>query len=183
MDKPYTETPGEHLPCDEIHYKEIDDEYDALKTKVVAKGIGIGVGVAILLSAIMVPAFKMGLSPMPKPLGLAFAQILLGKVLLPVGLLFHLLYVTTVVTLYLVFIERRPRFVKALAYGLLLWFLVLVLFFPIVGWGFLGLSISPKLILASLVPHLLFAVFLWLIPKWVSSTGRESEPRRHEGGS
>lgn len=152
----------------------------SLKFREVAKGIGIGVGVAILLSAIMVPAFKLGLSPMPKPLGLAFAQTLLGKVPLPVGLLFHLLYVTTVVAFYLVVIERRPRFMKALAYGLLLWFLVLVLFFPIVGWGFLGLSISPKLILASLVPHLLFAVFLWLIPKWVFSTGEKKNPKRHE---
>ena len=33
--------------------------------------------------------------------------------------------------------------------------------FPIVGWGFLGLGISPKLIPAALVPHLLFAAFLW----------------------
>lgn len=104
---------------------------------------------------------------MPKPLGLAFAQSLLGKVPLPVGLLFHGIYVTAVAALYLVFIERRPGFAKALAYGLLLWVLVLVLFFPIVGWGFLGLGISPKLIVASLIPHLLFTVFLWLIPKWV----------------
>lgn len=39
--------------------------------------------------------------------------------------------------------------------------LVLVVFFPVVGWGILGLAVSPKLIVASLVPHLLFAVFLW----------------------
>jgi len=38
---------------------------------------------------------------------------------------------------------------------------VLVVFFPIIGWGFLGLAVSPKLIVASLIPHLLFAVFLW----------------------
>lgn len=52
-----------------------------------------------------------------------------------------------------------PR--NALMLGLGLWILVLVVFFPIVGWGFLGLAISPKLIVASLIPHLLFALFLW----------------------
>jgi len=34
-------------------------------------------------------------------------------------------------------------------------------FFPILGWGFFGLAISPKLIVASLVPHALFAVIVW----------------------
>jgi hypothetical protein len=146
-----------------------------LAPKDIAKMIGVGIVIAVLLSAVMVPAAKMGLSPMPKPLGLAFAQTLLGKVPLPVGLVFHLLYVTAVATLYLAFIERRPGFAKAFAYGLLLWILVLVIFFPIVGWGFLGLNISPKLIIGSLIPHLLFAFFLWLIPKWVFSSERRSD--------
>jgi hypothetical protein len=50
---------------------------------------------------------------------------------------------------------------NALGLGLALWVVILVVFFPIIGWGFLGLGISPKLIPASLVPHVLFAVFLW----------------------
>ena len=33
--------------------------------------------------------------------------------------------------------------------------------FPIAGWGFLGLAISPKLIVGAFVPHLLFGLFLW----------------------
>lgn len=32
---------------------------------------------------------------------------------------------------------------------------------PLRGWGFLGLAITPKLILASFVPHFLFVFFLW----------------------
>jgi hypothetical protein len=146
-----------------------------LTPKDTAKMIGIGIGIAVLLSAVMVPAAKMGISPMPKPLGLAFAQTLLGKVPLPIGLLFHLVYVTGVTTLYLAVVERRPSFTKVLAYGLLLWGLVLVVFFPIVGWGFLGLNISPKLIIGSLIPHLLFALFLWLIPKWVFRSERKPD--------
>jgi hypothetical protein len=139
---------------------------DSATGKDIAKAIGVGILTAILLSLIMVPAFKAGISPMPKPLGLAFAQTLLGKVPLPVGLLFHLAWVTAVSTLYLVFIQRQPTFGKTLAYGLLLWVLVLLVFFPLMGWGFLGLGVSPKLIIASLVPHVLFALFLWGLGRW-----------------
>jgi hypothetical protein len=42
-----------------------------------------------------------------------------------------------------------------------LWLFALVFFFPVIGWGFLGLAVSPRLIVAAAVPHLLFAIFLW----------------------
>ena len=130
-----------------------------------AKAIGVGIATAAILSLIMVPAFKAGLSPLPKPLGLAFAQVLLGEVPLPVGLLFHVAYVTFWSAVYVVLFERRT-FLNALWLALALWVLVLILFFPVVGWGFLGLSVSPKLIVASLVPHVLFAVVLWGLCRW-----------------
>jgi hypothetical protein len=38
------------------------------------KAIGIGIATALLLSAVMVPALRLGISPLPKPLGLAFAE-------------------------------------------------------------------------------------------------------------
>ncbi len=57
------------------------------------KALGIGVLTSLLLSAIMVPAFKFGIAPLPNPPSLAFAQLLLGaNVPLPVGLLFHVAY-------------------------------------------------------------------------------------------
>lgn len=99
---------------------------------------------------------------MPKPPSLAFAEIIFGRTLpLPVGLLFHIAYVTAWSMGYVVFFRDRLSFVRALLLALMLWVIVLVVFFPIVGWGFLGLSVSPKLIVASLVPHVLFALFLW----------------------
>ena len=126
------------------------------------KAIGIGIVTAVLLSAVMVPALRLGISPLPKPLGLAFAEILLGQPLpLPVGLLFHVVYVTFWAVLYVTLFRHALTFGNALLLGLFLWLLVLVVFFPIVGWGFLGLAVGPQLIVASLVAHLLFAVFLW----------------------
>ena len=130
-----------------------------------AKAVGVGVATAVVLSFIMVPAFKAGISPLPKPLGLAFAQVVLGKVPLPVGLLFHVAYVTFWSVAYLALFEGRT-FLNALWLALGLWVLVLVFFFPVVGWGFLGLAVNPKLIVASLVPHLLFAFILWGLSRW-----------------
>ena len=126
------------------------------------KAIGIGIATALLLSAVMVPALRLGISPLPKPLGLAFAETLLGRSLpLPVGLLFHIAYVTFWTVVYVALFRHALTFGNALLLGLLLWLLVLGVFFPVVGWGFLGLAVGPQLIAASLVPHLLFAVFVW----------------------
>ena len=142
--------------------------FPALSLKDLAKAIGVGVAAAVLLSAVMVPAFKLGVSPLPKPLGLAFAETLLGRTLpLPVGLLFHVVYVTFWAVIYVVVFRARRTLVSALLLGLVLWLIVLVVFFPVVGWGFLGLGVGPKLIVASLVPHLLFAVFLWGLCRFV----------------
>lgn len=125
------------------------------------KAIALGLATALLLSAVMVPLTVTGISPMPKPLGLAFAQTVLGEVPLPVGLLFHVAYVTIWSVAFVVLFRDDLSFVNALLLGLWLWVVVLVAFFPIVGWGFLGLAHGPRLIVASLVPHLLFALFLW----------------------
>ncbi len=133
-----------------------------LTTGELLKAVGVGIVTAVLLSAVMVPAFKLEVSPLPKPLGLAFAETLLGGPLpLPVGLLFHVVYVTAWSVVYTALFRDRLTFRNALALGFVLWVVVLVVFFPVVGWGFLGLGVSPELIVASLVPHVLFAVFLW----------------------
>ena len=127
-----------------------------------AKAGGVGIITALLLSAVMVPAMKFGLSPMPKPLGLAFAETVLGRTLpLPIGLVFHILYVAFWSITYVSLFRDSLSLTKALFLGGLLWVAVLLIFFPVVGWGFLGLTVGPKLIFASLVPHALFAVFLW----------------------
>ncbi|MDZ7748462.1 MAG: hypothetical protein U5K43_06160 [Halofilum sp. (in: g-proteobacteria)] len=132
--------------------------------RVLVRGLGLGLVNGILLSAIMVPAFLAGLPPMPQPPSLAFAETLAGRSLpLPVGLLFHLAYVTFWSIVWAAWDHPRLRFRTALVLALVLWVVALVVFFPINGWGFLGLGVSPKLIPAALVPHLLFAVFLWLL--------------------
>ncbi len=76
-------------------------------------------------------------------------------------MLFHVAYVTFWSVAFVALFHDCWSLRNALLLGLVLYILVLVVFFPVVGWGFLGLAVSPKLVVASLVPHVLFAVFLW----------------------
>ena len=127
-----------------------------------ARAIGVGVAVAVLTAAVMAAVTAAGVSPLPKPLGLAFAETLAGRALpLPAGLLFHALWASAFSVLYVALFRDRLTFGRALGLAVALWLLVLVFFFPVVGWGFLGLAVTPRLIVASAVPHLLFAVCLW----------------------
>lgn len=136
------------------------------------RGIGIGLLVGILTAAIMLAATAAGLSPFPKPPSLAFAETVLGRSLpLPIGLLFHLAYVTFWCLVYVRFFPRRGLG-HALGLGFALWLVILVVFFPVVGWGFAGLSVSPKLIVASFVPHLVFALLLWALDRYLPSVVR-----------
>lgn len=133
--------------------------------------VGIGIGISILTAIVMVTLTKAGLSPFPKPPSLAFAETLLRRSLpLPVGLLFHAAYVTFWSVLFVRFFPKR-NFMTAMALAGALWLMILVVFFPLVGWGFAGLHVSPKLIPASLLPHLLFGILLWALETFV--------PRKH----
>ena len=139
----------------------------ALPPREWAKAAGIGLVNGLLLSAVMVPAFKLGISPFPKPVGLAFAETVLGGPLpLPVGLLFHLVYVTFWSMAFVALFRQRLVLRNSLLLALVLWIGALVVFFPIIGWGFFGLALGPKLIAASFVPHLLFGLFLWGLCRW-----------------
>ncbi len=126
------------------------------------KAIGVGVLVSLLLSAIMVPLNLFGLAPFPSPPSLAFAQTVFGADLpMPVGLLFHVVYVTFWSYIYITYFSEPNSFAKTFLLAVILWAIVLVVFFPLIGWGIAGTAISPQLIIAAAVPHLLFAIFLW----------------------
>jgi hypothetical protein len=115
----------------------------------------------------MFAGLQSGVSPLPKPLGLAFAETVLRTELpLPVGLLFHSAWVTAFSVLYVILLRDALTFTRALRLAIALWVLVLVFFFPVVGWGFFGVAVTPKLIVGAAVPHLLFAIFLWGLCRW-----------------
>ena len=129
--------------------------------------IGVGLGVSILTAAFMVATVRAGISPLPMALGLAFAETVLGRSLpLPIGLLFHTVWVTAFSVLFVGLFRDGLTLLRALWLAIALWIVVLVFFFPVVGWGLLGLAIGPKLIVGSAIPHFLFAIFLWGLCRW-----------------
>jgi len=131
------------------------------------RAIGIGVLVSVITAAVMVALTFAGLSPFPKPPSLAFAETVLRRTLpLPVGLLFHTVYVTFWSAIYVLYFPRRNVW-TALGLAGVLWIVILVVFFPINGWGLAGLSVSPRLIPASFVPHLLFGLLLWGLDRYL----------------
>ena len=131
------------------------------------KTIAIGIAVSLLTAAFMLAGLKSGVSPLPKSLGLAFAETLLGRPQpLPVGLLFHTAWVTAFTALYVVLFRDALTFTRALGLSIVLWIVAIAVFFPMVGWGFLGLAVSPRLIVGAAVPHLLFAILLWALCRW-----------------
>lgn len=141
------------------------------------RAIAVGFGVSILTAAFMVATIKVGISPLPKSLGLAFAETVAGRSLpLSIGLLFHTLWVTAFSVLYVVLFRDGLTFLRALWLAIGLWVLVLAFFFPLVGWGFLGLTISPKLVVGSALPHLLFAIFLWGLSRWAFPDAKSHSP-------
>ncbi|MCX2721003.1 hypothetical protein [Roseibium salinum] len=132
-----------------------------------SRAVGIGILVSILTAVVMLALTAAGMSPFPKPPSLAFAETVLMRSLpLPVGLLFHTVYVTFWCVVYVRYFPKRDIW-TALLLAAALWVIILVAFFPIVGWGFAGLSVSPRLIVASFVPHLLFGLLLWASDKYL----------------
>lgn len=126
----------------------------------------VGVVNSTLLSVVMVSVFQAGLSPMPRPPSVAFASVVLGgSQPLSVGLALHLVYVTFWSVLFIAATYPRATFIRSLGLGLALWLVASLVFFPVIGWGLLGLGVGPRLIVAALVPHALFSVFLWALTR------------------
>ncbi|PWE32364.1 hypothetical protein DDZ14_09840 [Maritimibacter sp. 55A14] len=155
-------------------------EFHRLSTREWARAFGLGIANGVALSVIMITMMKLGVSPLPKPLGLAFAETLAGRSLPPpVGLLFHLAYVTFWSMAFVAVFRQSLTLRNAALLALVLWIGVLVIFFPIVGWGPLGLVVGPQLIVGSFVPHLLFGLFLWGLCRLAFPVS--SQPNRNGG--
>jgi len=134
--------------------------------RIIARGVALGLANSVLISLVMVPLFLSGVPPMPQPPSLAFAQVVLGAgVPMAVGQLFHLAYGTFWSAVWVALDYPRLRPSSAAVLAAVLWLIALLVFFPINGWGFLGLEVSAKVFVAALGPHILFAVFLWGLGK------------------
>jgi len=131
-----------------------------------SKATAVGLINGIVLAAILISTLKSGISPMPAPLGLLFANTLFGRHLpVPVGVVFHLAYVTFWSVVFIVFFRPKLAFSSATALAAGLWIFALLVFVPFVGWGVFGVRIGPRIAVGLLINHALFAIFLWGLSK------------------
>ncbi|MGH8226161.1 MAG: hypothetical protein ACRER1_08435 [Gammaproteobacteria bacterium] len=131
--------------------------------KVWLRGIVAGLATGILAAVVMIALKKHGFSPVPMPLGLAFADTLLHKHLpLPVGLVFHLAYVTFWGTAFVLFVHPRLTLARVAGLSAALYLFAMAVFVPVVGWGFFGSAIGPRVAGGLAITHALFGLFLWL---------------------
>ena len=121
----------------------------------------VGLLVAIGTGLVTVPLFKSGIAPMPEAPSLAFAKTLFGPVADSIGLVFHVGYVTGITTLALMVVGARPSAGTVAGIAALLYVIAVGAIFPVVGWGFAGLAITPKIAVAAIGPHVLYALVLW----------------------
>lgn len=144
-------------------------------------GAVVGVGVSLSLAALMLAAHVTKLTPLPAPLAMAFARVVLPKGsvgpgeggLLWVGLALHVAYVTGATVGYVAFVRRRMGLVSAVSVALGLWVVAGLVFAPVAGWGAFASGIGLGGAVTLLAIHLLFAVFLWA-GTWVAF--RDSPP-------
>jgi len=132
------------------------------------KAIGVGVLAGVILSGLIVATSKTGVSPLPKPLCVAFMEAALHQPLtLASGLAFHVLWVVFWSFYYVFLFWNDLTLIAAFGFALVLWLLAMLFFFPAVGWGFFGRKVGALSVVDSIVSHSLFAVVIWALNRWV----------------
>ena len=55
---------------------------------------------------------------------------------------------------------------KGIGLGIFLWFIMQIVVLPLLGWGFFGVSITPRIAVATLILHLVYGTVLgWLMDR------------------
>lgn len=128
------------------------------------RGLGWGIGATVAMSILMIVGMATGIAPMPEPIPTAIVTSILGEglatpLLMGLAIGSHLGYggVWGVV-----FAEgiSDATIGKGLALGVFLWLLMQVVVLPLIGWGFFGTAITPKIAGATLVLHLVYGAAL-----------------------
>lgn len=130
-------------------------------------GFLLGVAATIAMSAVMLVGMATGLAPMPQPIPLAIAEGVLGTavpqlVLMIVGVTSHLVYGGFWAGL-LATGTQKITLVRGLLLGIGLWLLMQVLVLPLLGWGFFGAAVTPKIAVGTLVLHLIYGLALGVL--------------------
>ena len=130
----------------------------------IKKGLQWGLAGTLGMTILMLIGTALKLSPMPAPVPVALAKLILGDVPKPVlmitGMLSHFLYGGIAGIIFSKFLKEKVSIVKGLAWGAILWLAMQLIFLPILCWGIFGTNISAKIAVVTLVLHLIYGGIL-----------------------
>ena len=138
-------------------------------------GFTWGIAATIVMSIPMLIGFVSGVAPMPRPIPIAVASLLVGTaakpVLIVVALTAHLLY-GGVLGAVLFWAVDPVTIRRALGYVVLVWIVMGVVVLPLAGWGFFGTAVTPKIVVATLLLHLVYGTTIG----WLGTRGEPPNP-------
>ena len=124
------------------------------------RGVGWGGVATVAMSIPMMIGMAAGVAPMPEPIPKALVTFVFGTGL-PAPLLMALsagshlgyggFFGAVLTRLY-----PKAGLWKGVGLGILLWLIMEIVVLPLLGWGFFGVAISPKIAVATLVLHLIY---------------------------
>ena len=126
----------------------------------VKKGALYGLLGTLFMSVIMLIGMGTGMSPIPEPIPAAIAKGLLGNVPKPLIMGFatitHFGYGAFWGTMLYYWVKTKGNIWHGLGWGVFLWLIMELIVLPLLGWGFFGSTITPKIAVATLVLHLIY---------------------------
>lgn len=145
------------------------------------KSAFIGMLGSLVMFIVMMLGINSGFSPFNLPPSAAFLQSI-GLNMGPLPLIVHLGYGAFWSIILLVVYERQVSIKKGLILASLLWLFMMIVYSPIIGWGFFGfgsagtldpsaplyLQAGPKYLVITLILHIIYgAIIGWGNAAWV----------------
>jgi hypothetical protein len=152
---------------------------------------------SLVMFLIITLTLQTGLAPFNTPPSAAF----LAKLNIPaqpLGLVVHFLYGIVWSVILVALFRERTHIGNGLGLAAVLWLIMMVVYSPIIGWGFFGVGGSGhelaadhplwigspvKYIVASALLHVVYGLIIgWLNPVWIRFRAPESEEASREHG-
>lgn len=153
-------------------------------------------GSLVMFIILMITIEVIGVAPINQPPSAAFLQVL-GLIVLPLPLIVHFLYGMFWSIILVALSKTNGTIMQGLGLSILLWLGLMVIFSPIIGWGFFGfggdnhtlepddplyIGNSIKFVVMTLVVHLIYGLIIgWLNPLWIKAeSGQETKQKQEE---
>jgi len=162
-----------------------------------AKAGAVGALAALAMFAVLAATIRTGVAPFNTPPSGAFLAAVLGIQAPPLALAGHFAYGILWSAVLVTVFRERTDVARGLGLAMVLWLVMMVVYSPLIGWGFFGFGAvdrpethplhlgSPvRYVVASSALHLLYGFVIgWLNPRWIRFGAPEPERSAHAGAA